>query len=110
MVANRMAETGFSRFPVLEREGSRRLVGMISLQDLLQARTRVLEEERRRERAPVSESTENSRACFSAVLSDSSGVWGLIAAIRALNRDNSGTNSAWYWCNARLQYGHQPPR
>jgi CBS domain containing-hemolysin-like protein len=50
MVANRMAETGFSRFPVLEREGSRRLVGMISLQDLLQARTRVLEEERRRER------------------------------------------------------------
>jgi chloride channel protein, CIC family len=50
IIAYRMAETGFSRLPVLEREGSRKLVGMISLQDLLQARTRVLEEERRRER------------------------------------------------------------
>jgi H+/Cl- antiporter ClcA/CBS domain-containing protein len=50
VVVHRMAERGRTRFPVVEREDSRRLVGMISLNDLLQARTRMLEEERRRER------------------------------------------------------------
>jgi chloride channel protein, CIC family len=50
VVVYRMAETGFTRFPVLEREGSRKLAGMVSLNDLLRARTRTLEEERRRER------------------------------------------------------------
>ncbi len=50
VVVNRMAETGLTRFPVVEREDDRKLVGMISLSDLLRARTRVLEEERRRER------------------------------------------------------------
>ncbi|HEY2014117.1 MAG TPA: chloride channel protein [Bryobacteraceae bacterium] len=50
VVVYRMAETGFTRFPVVEREDSRTLVGMISLNDLLRARTRTLEEERRRER------------------------------------------------------------
>jgi H+/Cl- antiporter ClcA len=49
-VADRMAETGRTRFPVVERQGARRLVGMVSLYDLLRARTRSLEEERRRER------------------------------------------------------------
>ena len=49
-VVYRMAETGFTRLPVVESEGSRKLVGMISLHDLLRARTRSLEEERRRER------------------------------------------------------------
>jgi chloride channel protein, CIC family len=50
VVVYRMAETGLTRFPVVERDGSRRLVGMVSLDDLLQARTRTLEAERRRER------------------------------------------------------------
>jgi H+/Cl- antiporter ClcA len=50
VVADRMAETGRTRFPVVERQGARRLVGMVSLYDLLRARTRSLEEERRRER------------------------------------------------------------
>ncbi len=50
VVVNRMAETGITRMPVVEREDSRKLVGMISLNDLLRARSRVLEEERRRER------------------------------------------------------------
>ncbi len=50
VVVYRMAETGYTRFPVLEREDSRKLVGMISLNDLLRARTRALEEERNRER------------------------------------------------------------
>ena len=45
-----MAETGLTRFPVVERSDKRRLAGMISLDDLLRARTRTLEEERRRER------------------------------------------------------------
>ncbi len=49
-VVYRMAETGLTRFPVLERPGSRKLVGMIALEDLLRARTRTLEQERRRER------------------------------------------------------------
>jgi CBS domain-containing protein len=45
----RMAETGLTRFPVVERAtGS--LVGMVSLADLLKARVRNLEAERRRGR------------------------------------------------------------
>jgi CBS domain-containing protein len=49
IVVNRMAETGLTRLPVIEEE-SKKLVGIISLQDLLHARVRHLEEERRRER------------------------------------------------------------
>jgi H+/Cl- antiporter ClcA len=49
-VADRMAESGRTRLPVVESEDARRLVGMVSLYDLLRARTRSLEEERRRER------------------------------------------------------------
>jgi chloride channel protein, CIC family len=48
VVVHRMAESGVTRMPVLERH-SRLLVGIISLEDLLKARTRHLEEERRRE-------------------------------------------------------------
>ena len=50
VVVNRMAETGYTRFPVVDREGGTKLVGMIALHDLLHARTRALEEEKRRER------------------------------------------------------------
>jgi CBS domain-containing protein len=50
VVVHRMAECGRTRFPVVEREDTRKLVGMISLNDLLRARTRLLEEERQRER------------------------------------------------------------
>ena len=50
VVVYRMAETGLTRMPVVDREKPRDLLGMISLNDLLQARTRDLEEERRRER------------------------------------------------------------
>ena len=46
----RMAETSFTRLPVVERDDPRKLVGMISLNDLLKARVRSLEEERHRER------------------------------------------------------------
>ena len=49
---------------------------------------------RRATRAPASDRTENWRLCLSALLSDSSGVWGLIAAIRAPNRESCGTSSA----------------
>ena len=45
-----MADTGLTHFPVVERGPIRRLVGMISLEDLLKARTLNLESERRRER------------------------------------------------------------
>jgi chloride channel protein, CIC family len=48
-VVHRMAESGLTRFPVVER-GSRRLLGMVGLFDLLAGRRRVLEAERRRER------------------------------------------------------------
>ena len=50
VVVYRMAETGLTRFPVVERDVARTLVGMISLTDLLKARTLNLEAERRRER------------------------------------------------------------
>jgi chloride channel protein, CIC family len=50
VVVYRMAETGLTRFPVVDRADTRRLAGMISLDDLLRARTRALEEERNRER------------------------------------------------------------
>ena len=48
VVVYRMAETGLTRFPVVERDG--RLVGMIALTDLLKARSLNLDAERRRER------------------------------------------------------------
>jgi CIC family chloride channel protein len=50
VVVYRMADTGLTRLPVIDNEDSRKLVGIISLEDLLHARVRSLEEERRRER------------------------------------------------------------
>lgn len=50
VVVYRMAESGFTRFPVVDREDPRCLLGMVSLEDLLRARGRNLEEERARER------------------------------------------------------------
>ncbi|MCL5745693.1 MAG: chloride channel protein [Acidobacteria bacterium] len=50
VAVNRMAETGRTRMPVVERGDGRKLLGMVSLADLLRARVRHLEEERRRER------------------------------------------------------------
>jgi H+/Cl- antiporter ClcA/CBS domain-containing protein len=49
-VVSRMAETGLTAFPVVEREHPRKLLGLISLNDLLVARVRRLQEEQRRER------------------------------------------------------------
>jgi CIC family chloride channel protein len=49
-VVYRMAETNLTRFPVVERAHPDKLVGMISLTDLLKARARTLHEERSRER------------------------------------------------------------
>ncbi|HTQ55072.1 MAG TPA: chloride channel protein [Bryobacteraceae bacterium] len=50
VVVNRMSETGLTRFPVVSYGPERKLVGIVALRDLLQARTRSLEEERHRER------------------------------------------------------------
>ncbi len=50
VVVNRMAETGLTRFPVLEPGSGGKIAGMVALGDLLQARTRNLEDERARER------------------------------------------------------------
>jgi CBS domain-containing protein len=50
LVVYRMAETGFTRMPVVERDNPSKLVGMVSLTDLLRARTRDFEEESVRER------------------------------------------------------------
>jgi CBS domain-containing protein len=50
LIVHRMAETGLTRFPVIERGPRRTLRGMISLEDLLKARTVNLEAEQRRER------------------------------------------------------------
>lgn len=48
VVVNRMAEKGVTRMPVVER-GNSKFLGLISLDDLLKARSRHLEEEQRRE-------------------------------------------------------------
>jgi H+/Cl- antiporter ClcA len=50
VIVHRMAETGLTRFPVVERGNGRRLIGMVALDDLLKARVLNLEAERRRER------------------------------------------------------------
>jgi CBS-domain-containing membrane protein len=44
-VVNRMADSGFTRFPVLNPSGDGKIVGMVALNDLLHARTRNLEDE-----------------------------------------------------------------
>ena len=49
-VVNRMADSGFTRLPVLDPSGNGKIVGMVALNDLLQARMRNLEDERARER------------------------------------------------------------
>jgi CIC family chloride channel protein len=49
VVVYRMAELGVTRMPVVER-ATRKFMGLVSLDDLLKARARHLEEERRRER------------------------------------------------------------
>ena len=49
LVVYRMAEKGLTRMPVVE-PGTRKFLGLVSLNDLLKARARHLEEERRRER------------------------------------------------------------
>jgi CIC family chloride channel protein len=50
LIVHRMAETGLTRFPVVERGPVPTLLGMIALDDLLKARALNLEAERRRER------------------------------------------------------------
>ena len=50
VVVYRMAETNLTRLPVVERDPLHKLVGIVSLTDLLKARTRNLQEERSRER------------------------------------------------------------
>jgi chloride channel protein, CIC family len=49
VIVYRMAETGLTRFPVVDREDGR-LIGMVGLTDLLKARALNLDAERRRER------------------------------------------------------------
>jgi CBS domain-containing protein len=49
-VVYRMAETGVTRLPVVERADPAKLVGIVALRDLLRARVKSLEEEHRRER------------------------------------------------------------
>jgi CBS domain-containing protein len=49
-VVNRMAATGYTRMPVVERGNEQKLLGIVSLNDLLKGRTRMVNEERQRER------------------------------------------------------------
>jgi H+/Cl- antiporter ClcA len=50
VVVYRMAETGATEMPVVDRDNAARVLGVVSLSDLLRARSRNLEEERARER------------------------------------------------------------
>jgi CBS domain-containing protein len=49
-IAYRMAESRRTRLPVVDRDDSRKLIGLVTLRLLLSARLRHLEEEKRRER------------------------------------------------------------
>ena len=49
VIVHRMAETGLTRFPVVDRT-STKLIGVVALDDLLKARAQNLDSERRRER------------------------------------------------------------
>jgi H+/Cl- antiporter ClcA len=54
-VMNRMAETGLTSLPVVQRQNALQLAGNITLRDMLKARMRHLDEEQRRERVlPIS--------------------------------------------------------
>src|SRR5581483_4764430 len=50
VVIHRMAHTGVTALPVVDHAARGRLLGLVSLDDMLKARVRHLEEERRRER------------------------------------------------------------
>lgn len=50
MAAERMAEAGVGRLPVVDPDNSRRVVGIVSRSDLLKPRAKQVEEEARRER------------------------------------------------------------
>ena len=50
VVVYRMAESGYTRLPVVDRSAQPNLLGIVSLEDLLRARARNLTEERQRER------------------------------------------------------------
>jgi chloride channel protein, CIC family len=50
VIVYRMAESGFTRMPVVDSPTGGKLVGLVSLEDLLRGRTRNLTEERTRER------------------------------------------------------------
>jgi CBS-domain-containing membrane protein len=50
LVVSRMAEMQFTRMPVTDPDDGDKLVGMVSLEDLLSGRTRAVTEERTRER------------------------------------------------------------
>jgi len=50
VTVNRMADVGFTRLPVVDRDDPGKLLGMISFTDVLKAHTRNLEEEHHRER------------------------------------------------------------
>jgi chloride channel protein, CIC family len=49
-VVYRMVETGLTRLPVINSKDGNRIIGTVSLDDLLQARTRSLQDEKARER------------------------------------------------------------
>jgi len=48
IAVNRMAESGITRMPVVDEE-TEKLLGLVTLENLLKGRTRHVEEERRRE-------------------------------------------------------------
>jgi H+/Cl- antiporter ClcA/CBS domain-containing protein len=50
VAVSRMASTGLTRLPVVERDSPRKVLGMVSLHDVLKARAHNLEAEQRRER------------------------------------------------------------
>ncbi|MBV8611523.1 MAG: CBS domain-containing protein, partial [Singulisphaera sp.] len=49
-VAERMAQTGVKRVPIVKPDDPLTLVGIVSLTDLLKSRLRLVEEEAKRER------------------------------------------------------------
>ena len=103
-VADRMAQHGLGVLPVVERADTARLVGLVTQFDLLQARQKLLEEERHAERVlTLRRATPKSRRLRAR------GDVAVERAIAGFEQDEAGDWVALLECGHRQHVRHRPP-